>query len=52
MEINAFIVTLATLSIGAGALQVITTGTQLTGVSLPAFAWLTKGASSESPPGW
>jgi ribose/xylose/arabinose/galactoside ABC-type transport system permease subunit len=43
MEINAFIVTLATLSIGAGALQVLTTSTQLTGVASPAFAWLTKG---------
>jgi ribose/xylose/arabinose/galactoside ABC-type transport system permease subunit len=51
MEINAFIVTLATLSIGAGALQVLTTGTQLTGVSLPAFAWLTKGSILGIPSG-
>ena len=51
MEINAFIVTLATLSIGAGALQVLTTGTQLTGVSLPTFAWLTKGSILGIPSG-
>lgn len=51
MEINAFIVTLATLSIGAGVLQVVTTGTQLTGVTSPAFAWLTKGEVLGMPSG-
>lgn len=43
LQINAFIVTLATLSIGAGALQVITTTNQLTGVQSDAFAAITKG---------
>ncbi|TFB65013.1 ABC transporter permease [Cryobacterium sp. Hz9] len=51
MEINAFIVTLATLSIGAGALQVLTNSTQLTGVASPAFAWLTKGSILGIPSG-
>lgn len=43
LEINAFIVTLATLSLGAGVLQIITSSTQLTGVDSPGFALLTKG---------
>lgn len=42
LGVNDFIVTLATLSIGAGALQVLTSSTQLTGVDRPAFAGLTK----------
>lgn len=42
LGVNDFIVTLATLSIGAGALQVLTSSTQLTGVDRPAFAALTK----------
>lgn len=42
LGINDFIVTLATLSIGAGALQVLTSRVQLTGVDNPGFAALTK----------
>jgi ribose/xylose/arabinose/galactoside ABC-type transport system permease subunit len=42
LGINDFIVTLGTLSIGAGALQVMTQKTQLTGVDNAAFAALTK----------
>lgn len=44
LGINDFIVTLGTLSIGAGALQVLTSEVQLTGVDDPAFAALTKSA--------
>jgi ribose/xylose/arabinose/galactoside ABC-type transport system permease subunit len=44
LGVNDFIVTLATLSIGAGLLQVLTGKTQLTGVDNEAFAALTKTA--------
>lgn len=51
LQINAFIVTLATLSIGAGALQVITSGTQLTGVDSETFLALTQGSILGIPTG-
>ena len=52
LKINGFIVTLASLSIGAGALQVITSHLQLTGVDSPAFAALTKGSFLGVPTGF
>lgn len=51
LKINGFIVTLASLSIGAGTLQVITSQVQLTGVDSPAFAALTKGSFLGVPTG-
>jgi ribose transport system permease protein len=43
LGVNAFIVTLATLSIGAGLLQVLTAKVQLTGVKNSAFLSMTAG---------
>lgn len=51
LGINAFIVTLASLSIGAGALQVLTSEVQLTGVDSPGFAALTKASILGIPAG-
>jgi ribose transport system permease protein len=51
LGVNDFIVTLATLSIGAGLLQVLTSKTQLTGVPDATFAALTKGSVLGVPTG-
>jgi ribose/xylose/arabinose/galactoside ABC-type transport system permease subunit len=44
LGVNAFIVTLATLSIGGGALNVLTTRVELTGVDSTAFTNLSQGS--------
>lgn len=49
LGISDFIVTLATLAIAAGLLQVLTTRHQLTGTESEAFAWLTKGEVAGVP---